>query len=83
MRLGDEVAGAGAEDDVERRVVGDLDVVGTVGVFDHVDALEEGLVDEAANVVGCAAVGPSEVLGEVEGPGDEPVGLGVVSGQGV
>ncbi|HEY0217775.1 MAG TPA: hypothetical protein VGC57_15405 [Cellulomonas sp.] len=81
--LGDEVAGAGGEDDAVGLVVGDLEVVGAVGVFDHVDPLEEGLVDQAADVLGCGAVEGGAVLGEVEGLGDEPVGFGVVRREGV
>ena len=81
--LCDEVAGAGAEEDPVGLVVGDLDVVGAVCVLDHVDALEEALVEHAANVFGRDAVEPRAVLDEVEGLGDEPVGFGVVRGQGV
>ena len=58
----DEVAGAGVEDDVVGHVVDGLDPVGAVGVFDHVEPLEDRLVEQAAHVVGCAAVEGGAVL---------------------
>ncbi|MBW0252580.1 hypothetical protein [Cellulomonas sp. PS-H5] len=47
-------------------------------VLDHVETLEERLVEHAADVFGCDAVKLRAVLREVEGLGDEPVGFGVV-----
>ena len=42
-----------------------------VVVGGDVDLVEEGLVEQAADVVGCSSVGVGGVLGQVEGLGDE------------
>ncbi|MFK0071890.1 hypothetical protein [Arthrobacter woluwensis] len=74
----DEGAGAGAEDDVEGRVGDGVDVVGAVVVGDNEELLEEELVEDPSDVVGCLAVDAGADLGDVERDADDVVGVGEI-----
>lgn len=56
--------------------------VAGVWVCGDVDLVEQGLVKQAAEVVGCGVVGGGGVLGQVEGLADELLGVGQVLVQG-
>ncbi|WP_396659287.1 hypothetical protein [Microbacterium sp.] len=79
----DERSAVWAVDDVERCLVGRIDVVLAVVVGRDEELVEEELVEHAADVLGGLPVGVARVLGDVERDADELVGLGEVGVQGV
>jgi len=58
-------------------------VVGAVVVGDHNELLEEELVEDTADVVGCLAVDAGAPLGDVECDADEVVSFGEIDDEGV
>jgi hypothetical protein len=79
----DERSAVWAVDDVERCLVGRIDLVSAVVVGGDEELVEEELVEHAADVLGGLPVGVSGVLGDVERDPDELVGLGEVGIEGV